>query len=126
MHVQYNSIHGAAPNQHMHVAMPSSIAGTPPPTSTSFCSRATGWCYRSTSTAVTFSAAAAACAANSTNLVRFSSAEEQLELERAGIVASGTSYWMGLSYATSAWTWQDGTVLQAAIIPSNTSPYAHW
>jgi hypothetical protein len=101
-------------------------AGAPAPTATSFCSSTAGWCYFATATGATYSAASTACDNSGTKLVAFDTAAEQLEVEASGIISAIADVWIGLSYTASAWTWANGTALQATLLPSNSAPYAHW
>jgi hypothetical protein len=83
-----------------------------------------GYCYAYVSTTATHANSAVGCAARGMQLVRYLTAEMQLEAESRVVPAS--DYWIGLSFTSSAWRWLDGTELGSGIVPSNANPYAHW
>jgi hypothetical protein len=100
-------------------------AGGPAPNATFYCSTTSPWCYLYVSTTAAYGAAVTACTGRGMQLVTFDTAAEQREAEYS-LVPASTDYYVGLSYATSQWAWQDGTVLGDGIVPSNAAPYAHW
>ena len=78
------------------------------------------------STTAAYSAAVSACSGKGMQLVTFDTAAEQRELEYSIWGPANTDYYIGLTYTSGNWGWQDGTVLGSGIVPSNAAPYAHW
>jgi hypothetical protein len=104
---------------------PVCLAGTPPTNATFVCMPVSGYCYAYVTTTANSTNAAFGCAARGMQLVRYMTAEMQLEAESRVLPAS-TDYWIGLNYTSAAWRWSDGSVLGTGITPSRANPYAHW
>ena len=100
-------------------------AGGPVPNATFFCSTTSQYCYSYITTLTSYANAITGCASRGMALATYDSSFEQLQVETS-IVPSSVDYSIGLAYASSNWSWQNGTALGSSTTPSNANPYAHW